>query len=138
MRLDWRLRWAIYLDFTVLFATGAIIWGADPIRAWSGLEGLTPVSLMIHGGFAMLALLAIGALIPIHALRGWRARRNRISGVTIAAVNAALVATAFGLYYLGGELARAWASTLHLWIGFALPVVVAWHVWRGRRQRHKA
>jgi 4-amino-4-deoxy-L-arabinose transferase-like glycosyltransferase len=48
--------------------------------------------------------------------------------------NAVLILTAFGLYYLGAETLRPWASDVHIVAGFALPVLIALHIWLGRRQ----
>ena len=48
--------------------------------------------------------------------------------------NAVLIMTAFGLYYLGAETLRPWASDVHIVAGFALPVLIAFHIWLGRRQ----
>ena len=90
--------------------------------------------LMVHGGVAMLALLTLGALIPVHLLRAWRSRKNRISGSIMAAFNAVLIVTAFGLYYLGSEEVRPWMSWIHLTAGFALSVMFPLHIWLGRRE----
>ena len=89
--------------------------------------------LMLHGGTAMLTLLLLGALIPVHLLRAWRSRKNRISGSIMATFNAVLIVTAFGLYYLGSEAVRPWMSWIHLGAGFALAVMFPLHVWLGRR-----
>jgi len=51
------------------------------------------------------------------------------------AVNAALIATAFGLYYIGHEALRRWTGTVHTTIGLGLPALLAIHVWLGRRRR---
>jgi len=48
------------------------------------------------------------------------------------ALNAALIATAFGLYYLGSETFRRWASDLHIGVGLSLPILLAVHVLLGR------
>jgi hypothetical protein len=47
--------------------------------------------------------------------------------------NAVLIATAFGLYYLGAETVRSWASDLHIGAGLALPVLLVVHIVAGRR-----
>jgi hypothetical protein len=90
---------------------------------------------MIHGAAAMLALMLLGALVPVHGLRAWRARKNRITGTAMASLNAILIVTAFGLYYLGSENLRPWLSTIHLAAGFALPVQLIAHIYFGRRRR---
>jgi hypothetical protein len=91
--------------------------------------------LMVHGGCAMVALMMLGALIPVHAMRAWRVRRNRLTGTAMASVNAALVASGFGLYYFGSETLRPLASEVHIVIGFVLPVLIVVHVLTGMRSR---
>jgi hypothetical protein len=65
--------------------------------------------LMAHGGAAMLTLMLLGALFPLHIFRAWRAKKNRLTGIIMIACNAMLIATAFGLYYLASETLRPWA-----------------------------
>ncbi|WP_143270150.1 hypothetical protein [Bradyrhizobium sp. Ghvi] len=91
--------------------------------------------LMVHGGMAMLALLLLGALIPLHVQRSWRSGQNLGSGSVMAAINAVLIMTAFGLYYLGSEAVRPFMSWIHLGAGFALAMMLPLHVWLGRRAR---
>ena len=91
--------------------------------------------LMVHGGAAMAALIFLGALFPLHVRLGWRSRRNRLTGPAMLTFNAVLVLTAFGLYYLGSETLRPWASDVHIVIGFALPALFIAHVVVGRRSR---
>jgi hypothetical protein len=69
---------------------------------------------------------------------GWRGRKNLVTGITISTVNAALIATAFGLYYLGSEAVRPWMSDVHTALGLAIPVLLAGHIWWGRRTRKAA
>ena len=90
--------------------------------------------LMVHGGTAMVALLLLGALIPVHLLRAWRARKNRISGTTMATFNAILIVTAFGLYYLGSETVRPWMSWIHIGAGVSLALLFPLHIYWGRRK----
>jgi len=137
LQLDRRLRWSLYAAFAVLFATGAAWLLADRLKDSADGEfwqvAIANV-LMVHGGAAMLTLLQLGALFPIHIARAWRGRLNRISGSIMITSNALLIVTAFGLYYLGVETLRPWASDLHIVVGFALPAVLTIHVWLGRRQ----
>jgi hypothetical protein len=135
LQLDRRLRWALYAAFTVLFVTG-VIWLAA--QAWKDSpagdlwEAVSANMLMIHGGAAMLTLVLLGALIPIHVQRAWRGRRNRLTGSIMATVNGFFVVTAFGLYYAGSDTLRAWISDLHIAIGLALPAVLIVHIRIGR------
>jgi len=52
--------------------------------------------LMVHGGAAMLTLMLLGALFPLHIGRAWRARKNCGTGIVLLGFNAVFVATTFG------------------------------------------
>jgi thiamine biosynthesis lipoprotein len=136
LRLDPTFRWAVYGVLAVLVVTGAVWLLADAFKDGDGGETWQAIAanlLMVHGGAAMVALLFLGALFPLHMRRGWRARKNRISGSIMATINALLIVTAFGLYYSGSEVLRAWTGDLHIAVGFALPVLILVHVVLGRR-----
>ena len=140
LRLDPRFRFALYGAFAVLALTGAVWLVADQLKDSPDGELWQRVSatmLMIHGGVAMLALLLLGALFPLHIRLGWRSRRNRITGPAMATFNAVLILTAFGLYYSGSDAVRPWMSGLHIALGFALPALFVVHVLLGRRSRPK-
>ncbi len=83
----------------------------------------------------MCALLVLGALVPLHVLPAWRSRRNRPSGLLICRVMAVLIVSAYGLYYSGDECWRAVLSAVHSWLGLAAPLLLAGHLWLGRRSR---
>jgi len=134
LRLKPALRYSIYVAFAVLFLTGAG-WLAADWRKESGEEIWQQISanlLMVHGGVAMLALMLLGALIPVHLLRAWRSGKNRISGSLMAALNAVLIVTAFGLYYLGSEALRPLISWSHIAAGLAVSLTLPVHVILGR------
>lgn len=136
MRLKISIRYSLYAAVAVLVLTGAGWLLADwqkNIAADESWQEIAANLLMVHGGMAMLALLLLGALIPVHLLRAWRSRKNRVSGSIMATLNAVLIVTAFGLYYLGSEAVRPWMSWIHLCAGFALAVMFPLHVWLGRR-----
>lgn len=136
MRLKSSFRYAIYAAFAILFLTGVGWLVADWQKEISGDEiwqqGIAYL-LMAHGGTAMAVLLLLGALIPVHIMRAWRSRKNRISGSVMAAFNAVLIATAFGLYYLGSETLRPWLSWTHIAVGITLCLLFPLHVYLGRR-----
>jgi cyanate permease len=136
LRLKPSFRYAIYAAFAVLFLTGAGWFIADWQKDISSDEIWQQVAanmLMVHGGAAMLALMMIGALIPLHLLRSWRARKNRVTGSVVAAFNAVLIVTAFGLYYLGSEAVRPWMSWIHIGAGLLLALMFPLHIVLGRR-----
>jgi hypothetical protein len=136
VRLKSTFRYWTYAVFSVLLLTGAgwlvADWQKDADDAW---QQASANLLMIHGGAAMLALMALGALIPLHLLRAWRARKNLVSGITVASVNAVLIVTAFGLYYLGSETVRPWMSWIHIAAGVFLALMLPLHILLGRRTR---
>ena len=121
----------------MLFLTGAAWLLADwqkdisPDEIW---QQLAATMLMVHGGAAMITLLLLGALIPLHLLRSWRAGKNRVSGSVMAAFNAVLIVTAFGLYYLGSETVRPWMSWIHIAAGVLVALSFPVHIVLGRRK----
>jgi len=138
LRLDAWFRFALYGAFALLVVTGAVWLVADQLK--DSPEGelwqrISASMLMIHGGVAMLTLLMLGALFPLHIRLGWRSRRNRITGPAMIAFNAVLIVTAFGLYYSGSDTVRPWASDVHIGLGFALPALFVVHILLGRRSR---
>jgi len=138
LRLDPSFRWALYAVLALLSATGAAWLIMDQLKSIDGGDTWQAAGanlLMVHGGAAMLALMMLGALFPLHIQRGWRARKNRISGTIMATFVATLVVTAFGLYYSGSETLRPWISDAHIAAGFALSAFIVVHVTLGRRAR---
>ncbi len=136
MRLKPSFRYAIYAAFAVLFLSGAGWFVADWQKDISSDDIWQQVAanmLMVHGGAAMLALMMIGALIPLHLLRSWRAKKNRVTGSVMATFNAVLIVTAFGLYYLGSEAVRPWISWIHIGAGLLLALMFPLHIVLGRR-----
>jgi predicted small integral membrane protein len=134
--LDPRFRFAIYGAFSILFVTGVAWIVSDQMKdAASGepWQMTAAYMLMVHGGAAMATLMLLGALVPLHVRHGWRMRRNRITGSLMAACNAALILTAFGLYYLGSDTFRSWTSGVHIGAGLFFPVLFCIHVFIGRR-----
>ena len=138
MRLDRWFRFTLYGAFALLVLTGAVWLVADAFK--DSPEGelwqrISASMLMIHGGVAMVTLLLLGALFPLHMRLGWRSRRNRITGPAMVTLNAVLIVTAFSLYYSGSDALRPFMSNLHLALGFALPALFVVHVLLGRRSR---
>src|SRR5262249_35784858 len=136
--LDPRFRLALYGAFAVLVLTGAAWLVADSLK--NSPEGetwqwISASLLMVHGGVAMVALVLLGALLPVHVRLGWRNRRNRITGPTMIVLTAVRITTAVGLYYSGSASRRPWTSNIHIAVGFALPAMTLVHVLRGRRSR---
>jgi hypothetical protein len=112
-------------------------WGQRPTEFGLEPSPAAPWVLRAHGAAAMLVLLVFGAMIPLHLRRGWRARANRRSGAIIAASCALLVLSGYALYYAGGEELRRVAVLAHDVLGCAIPLILFWHVWRGRVGRRR-
>ena len=137
MRLNLGFQFALFAAFSVLFVTGALWLYADQMKVavdtgetWQAIGANL---LMVHGGLAMITLMFLGALVPLHIRLGWRSRRNRVTGAAMASFNAALVVTAFGLYYTGSEVLRPWMGIIHTGFGLCLPFLFLIHVCIGKR-----
>ena len=138
IRLSRQHEWSVYTIVALVFISGA---------AWAWLhhfarragefgESAHPAELWmqrLHGACAMLALIVLGTLLVFHIPLAWRAQRNRRTGSTLLALFAFLIGTGYALYYSGSDLLREWMSWSHLWVGIALPLFIALHVWRGKR-----
>lgn len=128
-----------YLSFGVLFLSG-VFWIALHyfVSKKSGQVGievnpLEPFALKIHGASAMVVLVILGTLIPIHIKRAWKADINRWSGLAMISVNLLLIVTGYGLYYCGGEQSRIVISYFHWIVGCFLPLFLIWHIVIGRK-----
>jgi hypothetical protein len=137
LRLEPSLRFWTYAVFATLAATGMIWLIADFMKDPDGemWQTIAADMLMLHGLTAMAALILIGVMIPQHIQRSWRVGKNRVSGAVMIGTNAALIATAWGLYYAGSDLLRTFVADIHIAVGLALPVLVMVHIVMGRRSR---
>jgi hypothetical protein len=138
-RLSRPLKAVVYLSFGVLLLTGAAWMYAQGRLEDEGWQTTPRLLMKIHGGAAMLGLLVLGALTA-HVKRGWKADKNRSSGVALLAVLAFLVGSGYGLYYAGGESLRDWLSRWHTWIGLSLGAMLPIHVIAGKiilRRAHR-
>ena len=140
VRLERWHRRAIYFVTAFLVASGAAWLGLHYLghgnEASSGLpHPLEPMAMKLHGAAAMVALALYGSLINAHMRKAWRLGRNRASGSVVAAIVALLIATAWVLYYAGGESLRTVGSALHWGLGFAIVLILPLHIWLGRRSR---
>ena len=140
LRLSHRHRRWLHSTFAVLFLSGAIWW---ILHRWFQVDnGLGPVPhpaqhwlIPLHGAAAMVALIIIGTLIPLHMKRGWRAGLNRRNGITLIAFIVLLTLSGYALYYSGSEGMREFASASHTGLGLAFPAMLLWHILNGRRSR---
>ncbi len=129
-----------YAALLLLFGSGLAHW---VLHDWFQHQGefgpepnpLEPLMLKLHGAAAMLGLAVLGSLVSTHIHRFWRLQRNRSAGGVFLVAALLLVLSGYGLYYFGGEQARALCRQVHIVIGLmALPAFFA-HLWRGRALR---
>jgi small-conductance mechanosensitive channel len=141
MRMKAAFRFALYAAFGLLFATGIVWLVADQLKEGSGgdlWQQAAAWALMAHGGMTMLTLMLLGALVPSHIQRAWRAKKNRSTGLVSLALYGLLILTAFGLYYIGSEAARHWLSFVHITAGLVVPAVLSAHILVGRGILHSS
>ena len=137
----WHRRW-VYLALAAAWGTGAL-WvfahyglvannefGAtrQPVEAWA---------LKLHGAAAFFFLVALGSMFAQHIPRAWYLKRNVASGICALVACAFLVATGYGLYYIGGEEWRPFTSLAHWLLGSALVPIIVLHIVLGRRARNR-
>ncbi len=137
MRLKGAFRFALYAVFGLLFVSGALWILADQMKTRSELDSdawqqAAALLLSTHGGAAMVTLMLLGALGPMHVQRAWRARKNLATGIVSLVMYGLLIATAFGLYYVGSEALRPWISHVHIVFGLGVPAVITAHILVGR------
>ncbi len=92
----------------------------------------------LHAFAAFAALVAIGALLPVHMRLGLRQHRNHASGLMLVSWLVLLALTALGIYYLAQPTLSVIVSMTHLLLGLGLVVPLGWHWYKGaqlRRQR---
>jgi hypothetical protein len=129
-------RRCVYAVLAVLFFSGLAHY---VLHGWFVLQGdfgpvpnpLEPWMLRLHGAAAMLSLIVLGSLLSGHIQAFWRRRRNRRAGGVFLACSLLLIGSGYGLYYFGGDQARAVCRQLHIVIGLLALPAFAMHLWRG-------
>jgi hypothetical protein len=133
---SWHQGW-VY-SATALLVISGIVWLVlhyflvTPGEFGEGVHPMEHLTLSVHGGVAMAALIVYGSLLPIHIRRAWAIRRNIFLGIAVVVFMLALAITGYLLYYAGGEEARPIIGAVHWILGLAVPAVLAWHVLSGR------
>jgi hypothetical protein len=137
----WHERW-IYVVGVLILVTG-LGWLADHyLFAGSAEFGEAhaesePLWLRLHGAAAMIGLVVFGSLFPGHVVRAWRSWTNWRSGFFMFGLTTLLVATGYGLYYVGDEQTRPWISVIHWLVGLVAAASLVVHARLGKRQsRH--
>lgn len=93
-----------------------------------------PWLMRLHGLAGFAVLVAVGAFLPVHVPRGWRMRQERGLEVTMLALLAVAVITAYALYYFAPDPIRPSLGWLHAAIGCAWGGTIVWHR-RNRKAR---
>ena len=138
MRLSHGHRKWVYWSCALLLASGALWLLFHYFLRVHGQFGEAPHPLeswwlRLHGAAAMLVLVVLGSLLPVHVRRGWHQRRNLLAGTILGAVGLLLIASGYALYYFGGEELRPWISAFHWILGLGTLPLLIWHIVRGRR-----
>lgn len=137
LRLGTGHRRALYATFLGTWISGLLWLSFHYFFATEGEFGPTPHILetwwlRLHGLSAFVFLIAFGSVLPIHARRAWQLDKNRATGLAMKGVVTWLAATGYALYYFAAADNEAWLPLLHWSVGLALPLILAYHVRRGR------
>lgn len=84
--------------------------------------------MRLHGAGVLAFTLALGALGPVHIPRGWRQRRNWISGLFQVGFALALLLSGYALSYFTDDSNRSVVGLLHAAIGVLMALVLIFHV----------
>lgn len=90
--------------------------------------------LAIHGVAAMLAILALGTVLPFHLKAGLKSKRKRLSGIGQLSFLGALIITGALLYY-GPETIREIVIKIHWMVGLLFFAIFLLHVFNVRDQQ---
>lgn len=138
MRLSPLHKRALYACFALLWLSGSL-WlvfhyflrqpgefdsTAHPLEIWL---------LRLHGLMVFAGLVALGSVITGHGKPAWRVKRQRRSGLTMAALFLWLSGTGYALYYFAADREESWLPLLHWGVGLAMPLLLAAHL---KRKRH--
>lgn len=103
--------------------------------AWSLPGGSRTVVAALHGLCAMLLLVIVGALLPMHVRAGLKRARNFASGIVLLTTLTTLAVSGWAIYYVVNEQLSTFASLLHLGAGLLSLVPLVIHAVQGRRLR---
>lgn len=133
IRLPAAQRWATYTVLAVVGLSG-LAWSLlHDVLQWGWM--LSERRLLIaHGVAAAIALVVIGALLPLHIRLAFHVKRNLKSGIAALTLIAFLGTTGLLLYY-SGEDWRDGVKWSHLVVGAIACLAIPAHVWLGRRQK---
>ena len=136
---NWQI-WLLCLSGAGLWLTGAAwlllhYYGQQPGEFGPAMNPLEPWMMILHGLVVVPLLLGTGGMFVAHIPKGWAFTHQRVAGIVLCAVLAALTVSGYLLYYLGDEALRSASSLIHWTIGLTLPAVFVWHYVNGQRAR---
>ena len=91
--------------------------------------------LILHGSSSMIFLIALGSVLPIHVLKAWKTKNNRLSGGFFLLLFTILILTGIGLFYSAVEDNRRILSVLHWVIGILFPIFFVIHIYFGKYKK---
>lgn len=93
------------------------------------------ITAAVHLITAFVLVAAVGALWAVHMQRGWRMKRNRVTGSLLIATLIGLGLTGAGIYYFGDESLSKWSSLVHAMLGVVIVLVLWWHMAIGKNRK---
>lgn len=102
---------------------------------WNLPRGSRTVVAALHGLCAMLLLILVGALLPMHVRAGLKRALNFASGILLLSALTTLAVSGWAIYYVANEKLSTFASLLHLSAGLLSLVPLVIHAVQGRRLR---
>lgn len=136
-------RKSLYTLFFVGWLSGTCFY---VLSRWVTIEGdfgperhpLQFPMLKVHGGVFFLLLFYFGFIAASHIPVTWRMKKLRWQGIALVVALLLQIITAYLLYYLSDEDWRAVIANVHAFAGFALPLVLVFHVVSAVRSRKLA
>ena len=90
------------------------------------------IFLIMHGTSSLIFLILLGSVLPIHVLKAWKIKNNRLSGGFFLLLFTILILTGIGLFYSAVEDNRRILSVLHWVIGILFPIFFVIHIYFGK------
>lgn len=124
----------LYLVLSGLGATGLAWMGIH--YASGGFSGenrpyaLLHQLMVYHGILGYFMAVVMGGFVGQHVVAGWRARRNRATGISVIFLLTLLMGTALVLYYSGNDALRSLGSLVHQVLGVGVILAIPVHVAR--------
>jgi hypothetical protein len=143
IRLGTRHKRLLYLLLVLLWGSGALWLLFHYFLQVDGDFGPAPHVLekwwlRLHGLSMMLFLIALGSLLVQHAPLAWNRHKNRASGAGLLFYWTWLLATGYALYYFSSDTNAAWLPLVHWLPGLLAPLLLAGHLWLGRKRPRAA